>query len=91
MLNGIVTGDESWVRHYQPESKCASMQWKYSIGPKRDEVTGSWRKLHNGELYDLYSSPSIIRMTKSRMMRRAGHAHWVHIGYWYKSQKEKGH
>jgi hypothetical protein len=37
------------------------------FGPKRDEVTGEWRKLHNDELHDLYSSPSIIRMIKSRM------------------------
>jgi hypothetical protein len=43
------------------------------FGPKRDEVTGDWRKLHNEELYNLYSSPSIIRMIKSRMMRWAGH------------------
>jgi hypothetical protein len=43
------------------------------FGPKRDEVTGGWRKLHNEELHNLYSSPSIIRMTKSRRMRWAGH------------------
>jgi hypothetical protein len=41
--------------------------------PKRDEVTGGWRKLHNEELHNLYSSPSIIRMIKSRRMRWAGH------------------
>jgi hypothetical protein len=39
------------------------------FGPKRDEVTGGWRKLHNEELLNLYSSPSIIRMIKSRRMR----------------------
>jgi hypothetical protein len=43
------------------------------FGPKRDEVTGGWRKLHNEELHNLYSSPSIIRMIKSRRMRWAGH------------------
>jgi hypothetical protein len=45
------------------------------FGPKRDEVTGWWRKLHNEELHDLYSSPStsIIRIIKSRRMRWAGH------------------
>jgi hypothetical protein len=37
------------------------------LGPKRDEVTGEWRKLHNEKLRDLYSSPSIIRIIKSRM------------------------
>jgi hypothetical protein len=44
------------------------------FGPKRDEVTGEWRKLHNEELHDLYSSPSIITIMKSRRMRWAGHA-----------------
>jgi hypothetical protein len=43
------------------------------FGPKRDEVTGKLRKLHNEELHDLYSSPSIIRIIKSRRMRWAGH------------------
>jgi hypothetical protein len=41
--------------------------------PKRDEVMGSWRKLHNEELHDLYSSPSIIRIMKSRRMWLVGH------------------
>jgi hypothetical protein len=40
---------------------------------RRDEVTGEWRKLHNEELRDLYSSPSIIRIIRSRRMRSAGH------------------
>jgi hypothetical protein len=43
------------------------------FGPKRDEVRGEWRKLHNEELRDLYSSSSIIRIIKSRRMRWAGH------------------
>jgi hypothetical protein len=44
-----------------------------TFGPKRDGVTGGWRKLHNEELNNLYSSPSIIRIIKSRRMRWAGH------------------
>jgi hypothetical protein len=43
------------------------------FGSKRDEVTGEWRKLHNEELRDLYFSPSIIRIIKSRRMRWEGH------------------
>jgi hypothetical protein len=48
------------------------------FGPKRDEVTGGWRKLHNEELHNSYSSPSIIRMIKSRRMRWSGHV--AHTG-----------
>jgi hypothetical protein len=64
------------------------------FGPKRDEVTGEWRKLHNEELHDLYSSPS-IRITKSRRMRWAWYVarmgrRGTHIGWW-ESQREGGH
>ena len=43
------------------------------FGPRRDEVTGEWRRLHNEELNDLYSSPNILRVIKSRRLRWAGH------------------
>ena len=43
------------------------------FGPRRDEVTGKWRRLHNEELNDLYSSPNIVRVIKSRRVRWAGH------------------
>jgi hypothetical protein len=42
------------------------------FGPKRDEVTGEWRKLHNEELHDLFSSPIVVRVIKSRIMSRVG-------------------
>jgi hypothetical protein len=48
------------------------------FGPKKDEVMGEWRKLHNEELRDLYSSPRIIRIIKSKRMRWAGHV--AHMG-----------
>jgi hypothetical protein len=60
---------------------------KRIFGLKRDEVTGGWRKLHNEELHNLYSSPSIIKIIKSRRMRWEG----MHIGYWWESQKERDH
>jgi len=43
------------------------------FGPRRDELTGEWRRLHNGELSDLYCSPNIVRVIKLRRMRWAGH------------------
>jgi hypothetical protein len=43
------------------------------FGPRRDEVTGDWRRLHNEGLSDLYSSPNIVRVMKSRRMRWTGH------------------
>jgi hypothetical protein len=43
------------------------------FGPKRDEMTGDWRKLHNEKLHNLYSSPNLIRMVKSTRMRWNGH------------------
>ena len=49
------------------------------FGTRRDEVTGEWRRLHNEELNDLYSSPNIVRVIKSRRMRWAGHV--AHMGY----------
>jgi hypothetical protein len=63
---------------------------------KRDEVTGEWRKLHNEELRDLYSSPSIIRIIKSRRMRWTGHVarmgrRGARIDYWWESQRERDH
>jgi hypothetical protein len=49
-----------------------------NIWPKKDEVTGVWRKLHNEELHDMYSSPTVVWMMKSRRMRWVGHV--AHMG-----------
>jgi hypothetical protein len=52
------------------------------FGPKMDEVTGKWRRLHNEELYAVYSSPSIIRVIRLRRLRWAGHGAPVGRGFW---------
>jgi hypothetical protein len=62
---------------------------KRIFGLKRNVVTGGWRKLHNQELHNVYSSPSIIRMMKSRRMRWAGHVVCMgqKIGFCWERQK----
>ena len=64
------------------------------FGPWRDEVTGEWRRLHNEELNDLYSSPSIVWVIKSRRMRWAGHVARMGeergcIGSWWGNRRER--
>jgi hypothetical protein len=68
------------------------------FGPKTNEVTGGWRKnLHNKELRDLYSSPRMIRLIKSRRMRKDGACSpnggnkEMRIGYWLENQRERDH
>jgi hypothetical protein len=66
------------------------------FGPKRDEATREWRRLHKEELNDLYSSPNIIRVIKARRMRWAGHVarmgeREVHTGFWWGDLREGDH
>ena len=59
------------------------------FGPKRDEITGEWRRLHNEELHDLYSSTNVIRVIKSRRMRLIWGRGEVHAGFWCGKPREK--
>jgi len=63
------------------------------FGPRRDEVTGEWRSLHNKELNYLYSSPNTVRVIKSRRMRWAGHVgeERGRIGFWWENRRERDH
>jgi hypothetical protein len=69
-------GCETWSLTLREEHRLRVFEnrmLKRIFRPKRDEVTGGWRKLRNEEIYDLYSSPSIIRMIKSRRTGWVGH------------------
>jgi hypothetical protein len=72
----VLYGCETWSLTLREEHRLRVIESRVLrriFGPKRDEVTGGWRKLHNEELHNLYSSSSIIRMIKSRRMRWSGH------------------
>jgi hypothetical protein len=76
ILPVVLCGCETWSLTLRKEHRLRVFEnrvLRSIFGPKRDEVTGGWRKLHNEELNNLYSSPSIIRMIKSRRMIWAGH------------------
>jgi len=76
ILPVVLYGCETWSLTLREERKpkvFEKIMLRRIIGPRRDDVTGEWRKLHNEELNDLYSSPNIVRVIKYRRMSWAGH------------------
>jgi hypothetical protein len=76
ILPVILYGGETWSLTLREERRLrvfGNRVLRRIFGPKRDEVKGKWRKLHSGELHNLYSSPDIIRQIKSRKVRWARH------------------
>jgi hypothetical protein len=90
ILPVVLYGCETWSLKVREEHKLKVFEnrvLRRIFVPKKDRVTGGWRKLHNEELHNLYSSPIIIRIITSRRMRWAGHVarmgrRGTCIGYW---------
>jgi hypothetical protein len=95
----VLYGCETWSLTLREEQRLRVSENRLlrRIFPlKRSEIIGGWRKLHNEELHNLYSLPSVIRMIKSRRMRWARYVarmerRRLHVGFWWKSQKERDH
>jgi len=90
ILSVVLYGCETWsptLREERTLSVFKDRLLRRMCGPRRDEVTAEWRKLHNEELIDLYSLPIVVRVIKSRRMRWVGHVPRmgrgeVYTGFW---------
>ena len=99
ILPVVLYGCETWSLTLREERKLRvfeNMVLRRIFGPRRDEVTGGCRRMHNEELSDLYCSPNIVRVIKSRRMRWAGHVACMGeergcIGSWWGSRRERDH
>jgi len=95
----VLYGCETWWLTLREERKLRvfkNMVLRRIFVPRRDEVTGKWRRLYNEELNDLYSSPNSVRVIKSRRMRWAGHVACVGVERgvyrsWWGNRRERDH
>jgi len=98
-LSVVLYGCETWSQTLREKRRLRVFEngvLRRIFGPKRDEVTREWRKLHNEELNDLYSSPNIVRVIHSRRSRWAGHVACMRerrgevcTGFWWGNLKER--
>ena len=96
ILPVVLYGCENWSVTLREERELRvfeNMVLRRIFGPRTDEITGEWRRLHNEELNDLYSSPNIVMAIKSRRMRWAGHLARMGeergcIGSWWENRRE---
>jgi len=97
ILPVVLYGCETWTLTLREERKLRVFEnvvLRRIFGPRRDEVTGEWRRLHNEELNDLYCSPNIVRMIKSRRMRWVRHVARMGeergcIGTWWGNRRQR--
>ena len=96
ILPVVLYGCETWSLTLREEHRLRVFEnrvLRKIFGPKRDRVTGEWRKLHNEELNDLYTSPNIVRVIKWRRMRWAGHVEGrkgeVCTRFWWGNLRER--
>jgi hypothetical protein len=95
----VLCGCKTWSLTFREERRLRvfeNRELRRIFGPKRDEVTEEWRKLHNEDLHDLYTSPNIVRVIKSRRMRWAVHVARIGegrgiAGLWWGNLKEREH
>jgi hypothetical protein len=97
IFSAVLYGCETWSLTLREERRLRVFEnrvLRRIFGPKRDEVTGEWGKLHNEELNDLYSLPNIVWVVKKKRMRWAGHVECmgrieVCTGFWWGSLREE--
>jgi len=99
VLPVVVYECETWSLTWREERRLRVFENRVPrriFGPKRDKLTGEWRKLHTEEFNDLYSSPSIVRVIKLKRMKWAGNVaqmgkRKVNTGFWWGSLRERDH
>ena len=99
ILRAVLYGCETWSLIFRVEHRLRVFEnrlLRRIFGSNKDHVTGEWRKLHNEELNDLYCTPNIFRVIKSRRLRWEGHVACmgggvVYTGFWWGNLRERDH